>query len=214
MSVKKIKAVIYCWLSCFFIFNFVDFIRYETWTTYEIDVSKWKYDEIMSSQGDWQVLSQSHRSHNCEQRFTYLSVNSATGSSSTRRQQASGCDSSGWSYQGRGTSAQDVWSGSTEMDKVACEEMAREERAFRSSTAVYCLRRNSIQGGGQKSKQLILSEYVTTKQIISVTNKINLCGRLPGRKFPSSWPPMLIQMYIILYITQPNQTIKPNQSNI
>jgi len=64
-------------------------------------------------------------------------------------------------------------------------------------------------GGGQKSKQLILSEYVTTKQIISVTNEMNLCGRLPGRKFPSSWPPMLIQMYIILYkhsdIKQSNQ---------
>jgi len=53
----------------------------------------------------------------------------------------------------------------------------------------------------------------TTKQIINVTIKINLCGRLPG-KFPSSWPPMLIQMYIILYTTQGNQTIKPNQSNI
>jgi len=38
-----------------------------------------------------------------------------------------------------------------------------------------------------------------TEQIINVTNKMNLCGRLPGRKFPSSWPPMLIQMYIILY---------------
>ena len=35
------------------------------------------------------------------------------------------------------------------------------------------------------------------KQIINVTNKINLCGRLPGRKFPSGWPPMLIQIYII-----------------
>ena len=32
----------------------------------------------------------------------------------------------------------------------------------------------------------------TTKQIINVTNKINLCGRLPVRKFPSDWPPMLI----------------------
>jgi len=39
----------------------------------------------------------------------------------------------------------------------------------------------------------------TTKQIINVTNKINLCGRLPVRKFPSDWPPMLIQIYIILY---------------
>ena len=37
----------------------------------------------------------------------------------------------------------------------------------------------------------------TTKQIINVTNKINLCGRLPVRKFPSDWPPMLIQIYII-----------------
>ena len=34
----------------------------------------------------------------------------------------------------------------------------------------------------------------TTKQIINITNKMNLCGRLPGRKFPSSWPPMLIQI--------------------
>ena len=38
----------------------------------------------------------------------------------------------------------------------------------------------------------------TTEQIINVTIKLILCGRLPGRKFPSSWPPMLIQMYIIL----------------
>ena len=38
----------------------------------------------------------------------------------------------------------------------------------------------------------------TAKQIINVTNKMNLCGRLPGRKFPSSRPPMLIQMCIIL----------------
>jgi len=28
----------------------------------------------------------------------------------------------------------------------------------------------------------------TTKQIINVTIKMNLCGRLPGRKFPSSLP--------------------------
>jgi len=54
----------------------------------------------------------------------------------------------------------------------------------------------------------------TTKQIISVTIKMNLCGRLPGRKFPSSWPPILIQIYIILYIAQRNQTMKPDQSNI
>jgi len=38
----------------------------------------------------------------------------------------------------------------------------------------------------------------TAKQIINVTNKMNLCGRLPGRKFPSSRPPMLIQICIIL----------------
>jgi len=37
----------------------------------------------------------------------------------------------------------------------------------------------------------------TAKQIISVTIKMNLWGRLPGRKFPPSWPPMLIQMYIL-----------------
>jgi len=44
---------------------------------------------------------------------------------------------------------------------------------------------------------------------------MNLFGRLPCRKFLSSWPPMLIQMNNInLYITQRNQTIKPNQSNI
>ena len=54
----------------------------------------------------------------------------------------------------------------------------------------------------------------TTKLIINVTIKVNLCGRLPEKKFPSSWPPMLIQMHIILYITQRNQTIQPNQSNI
>jgi len=34
---------------------------------------------------------------------------------------------------------------------------------------------------------------------LDVTIKINLCGRLPGRKFPSSWPPMLIQI-ILFYI--------------
>jgi len=54
----------------------------------------------------------------------------------------------------------------------------------------------------------------TTKQIVNVTIEKNLFDTLPGRKFPSSWPPMLTQMYIVLYITQPNQTIKSNQSNI
>ena len=57
-------------------------------------------------------------------------------------------------------------------------------------------------------------KFIHHKQINDVTIKIiNLCGRLPGRKFPSSWPPMLIQI-ILFYITQRNQTIKPNQSNI
>jgi len=27
-------------------------------------------------------------------------------------------------------------------------------------------------------------KFITTKQIIDVTIKINLCGRQPGRKFP------------------------------
>ena len=51
------------------------------------------------------------------------------------------------------------------------------------------------------------------KQVMDVTFKINLCGRLPGRKFPSSGRPCYTN-YTILYITQRNQTIKPNQSNI
>ena len=47
---------------------------------------------------------------------------------------------------------------------------------------------------GEKERDLF-----TTKQIINVTNKVTLCGRLPGRKFPFSWLSMLRQMYIILY---------------
>ena len=36
-----------------------------------------------------------------------------------------------------------------------------------------------------------------------MTIKINLCGRLPARKFPSSWPPMLTE--IILSYIQHNE---------
>jgi len=42
-------------------------------------------------------------------------------------------------------------------------------------------------------------ENIHHLQAIDVTIKINLCGRLPGRKFPSSWPPMPIQI-ILFYI--------------
>jgi len=43
-------------------------------------------------------------------------------------------------------------------------------------------------------------KFIHHKQINDVTIKIiNLCGRLPGRKFPSGWPPMLIQI-ILFYI--------------
>ena len=43
-------------------------------------------------------------------------------------------------------------------------------------------------------------KFINHKQINDVTIKIiNLCGRLPGRKFPSSWPPMLVQI-ILFYI--------------
>jgi len=52
----------------------------------------------------------------------------------------------------------------------------------------------------------------TTKEIINVTIKMNLCGRLPGRKFPSSWPPMLTQMYITLY--KHNHIKQSNQINL
>ena len=38
---------------------------------------------------------------------------------------------------------------------------------------------------------------------------MNLCGKLSGRKFPSSWPPMLIQMYITMY--KHNQIKQSNQ---
>ena len=55
---STIKAI-YCLLT-YFSFNYVDFMRYWTWITYEIDDSKWKYDKIMTSL----VLSQSHHSHN------------------------------------------------------------------------------------------------------------------------------------------------------
>jgi len=50
-----------------------------------------------------------------------------------------------------------------------------------------------------KKTQTENSDLFTAKQIINITIKMNLCGRLPGRKFPSSWPPMLMQMYITLY---------------
>ena len=39
------------------------------------------------------------------------------------------------------------------------------------------------------------------KQVMDVTFKINLCGRLPRRKFPSSWPPMLYKLYYSVYNT-------------
>ena len=76
-------VIVYCYFYVFrltikgnllsaviFLFNYDDFIRHGgTWITYDVDVSKLKYDKIMTSQGDWRVLLQSHRSHNCEQRF-------------------------------------------------------------------------------------------------------------------------------------------------
>ena len=34
-------------------------------------------------------------------------------------------------------------------------------------------------------------KFIHHMQINDVTIKINLCGRLPGRKFPSSWPAIL-----------------------
>jgi len=44
-------------------------------------------------------------------------------------------------------------------------------------------------------------KIIEDKQINDVTIKIiNLCGRLKGRKFPSSWPPMLIQI-ILFYLS-------------
>ena len=40
-------------------------------------------------------------------------------------------------------------------------------------------------------------KFIHHKQINDVTIKIiNLCGRLPGRKFPSSWPPVVIQIIL------------------
>jgi len=43
-------------------------------------------------------------------------------------------------------------------------------------------------------------KFIDQKQINDVTIKIiNSCGRLPARKFPSSWPPMLIQI-ILFYM--------------
>ena len=43
-------------------------------------------------------------------------------------------------------------------------------------------------------------KFIDHKQINDVTIKIiNSCGRLPARKFPSSWPPMQIQI-ILFYM--------------
>jgi len=56
--------------------------------------------------------------------------------------------------------------------------------------------------GGKRNPQSKVREkkkLFTTMQIINVTIKKNLCGRLPGRKFPSSWPPMLYKR-ILFYI--------------
>jgi len=54
-------------------------------------------------------------------------------------------------------------------------------------------------------------KFIDHKQINDVTIKIiNLCGRLPARKFLSSWPPMLIQ--IIAYYSICNTTKSNNKT--
>ena len=52
--------------------------------------------------------------------------------------------------------------------------------------------------GRQQKKRLTQREkFIDHKQINDVTIKIiNLCGRLPARKFPFSWPPMQIQIIL------------------
>ena len=62
---------------------------------------------------------------------------------------------------------------------------------------------------GEREKKLF-----TTKQIINVTNKMKLCGRLSGRKFPSSWPPTQIQMYIKLFYINTTKSNNQNKSDI
>ena len=61
-------------------------------------------------------------------------------------------------------------------------------------TAIRKMSAENLSGERERERDLF-----TTKQIINVTNKVTLCGRLPGRKFPFSWLSMLRQMYIILY---------------
>ena len=52
---------------------------------------------------------------------------------------------------------------------------------------------------GPRSRKRERKKIFTTKQLVNVTIKTNLRGRLPERKFSSSWPPMLKQMYILTY---------------
>ena len=50
-------------------------------------------------------------------------------------------------------------------------------------------------------------KFIHHKANNHVTNKMNLCGRLPGRKFPSSWPPMLIQIITLFQFTAKSNQI-------
>jgi len=55
-------------------------------------------------------------------------------------------------------------------------------------------------GSGKEQDSRREKKFINHKQINDVTIKIiNLCGRLPTRKIPSSWPPMQIQI-ILFYM--------------
>ena len=64
----------------------------------------------------------------------------------------------------------------------------------------YTLPRPLIAAMGTTSEGREREKFIEHKQINDVTIKIiNSCGRLPARKFPSSWPPMQIQI-ILFYM--------------
>jgi len=84
-------------------------------------------------------------------------------------------------------------------------------RCFDAMTV--CDKQTDRETGGQIRAEREREKFIDHKQINDVTIKIiNLCGRLPARKFLSSWPQMLIQIiayYSICNTTKSNNKTKP-----
>jgi len=98
-------------------------------------------------------------------------------------------------------------------DRRKCQEPARSVPLFRCNDSLWQTDRQTERRAGRYGQRERGKKFIDHKQINDVTIKIiNLCGRLPARKFLSSWPPMLIQIiayYSICNTTKSNNKTKP-----